>query len=205
MTIKNFFIKYPFLFIIAFIEGGIIMAIEVMGGNILATFYGSSIYLWTGILALSLAGLAAGYLIASKFSENISMKKLFFIILGISFFTTTIPLIADYLIPFTLNFEIRLGVIVGCFLLLFPVMLFCGIVSPYIIQLITIDGKSAGKNAGIVYFVSTFGGIVFTFITGFWIMPSLGIRKSLLVLGLVVLFFGFINLIKKTNAKKVSK
>ncbi len=201
MSLKTFFIKHPFLFIIAFVEGGIIMAIEIMGGNILTTFFGPSIYLWTGILAISLAGLASGYFIASKLSSNTDIKKLFLMIVGISFFTSTIPLIADYLIPFTLNFEIRLGVTIGCFLLLFPVMLFCGLVSPYIIQLITMDGKSAGKNAGVVYSVSTFGGIVFTFITGFWMIPFLGIRKSLLMLGITILLFGLIDFIiaKKKN------
>ena len=53
--------KKKWFFILAFIEGGSVMAIELLGAKMLAIYYGNSLYVWTSVLSITLAGLAAGY------------------------------------------------------------------------------------------------------------------------------------------------
>lgn len=202
MTIKYFLRNYPGLFFVTFIEGGIVMAVEIMGGNILTAYFGTSIYLWSGILGISLVGLAIGYFTGARFSLKLEPKKFYFLIGGISFFTALIPITADYIIPPLLGLSTKVGITMACFFILMPVMILCGMVSPYIIQLITINSNVVGKNAGTVYSVSTAGGIVFTFLTGFLLMPTYGIRKSILMIAGLFLLSGVSYILLKSNKKR---
>jgi hypothetical protein len=202
MNLKKIFLNHTALLGIAFIEGGIVMAGEIMGGSLLSSAYGTSIYLWAGILGISLLGLASGYFLSAKLMEKISHNKLYLILAGIAVFSSLIPVLNAFLIPLTSGLEIRLSVIIGCFLILFPLMLFCGIVSPYIIQLVGSSDIAAGKISGMVYSISTFGGICFTYICSFILMPSLGIRKSFFLMSFLIIISGIFYFIKnKRNYK----
>jgi len=187
VSFKNFILNYPALFLIAFVEGGVVMAIEILCGHILTASFGSSVYLWSGILGTSLAGLAAGYYIGSLTAEKATMKRLYLIAFAIALFTASIFPLKDIALPAMTGMELKAGITAGCLLLIFPALLLCGIVSPYIIQIITSDEKHAGRHAGTVYSISTAGGIVFTFATGFFLIPFAGIKMSILILAGVLL------------------
>ena len=187
MSLKKFLSHHPYLFLIVFIEGGVVMAVELMSGHILSAYYGSSIYLWSGILGASLAGLAAGYFAGSWSSMQISLKKLYFISAGISILTAAVPFIAGGLVPATLSLELRTGIMISCLLVIFPSLFLCGMVSPMVIRLVTDSGIHTGRNAGTVFAVSTAGGIVFTFVTGFVLIPYTGIKLGLLLMAFFML------------------
>lgn len=191
MGIKDFIKKYPGLFSIAFVEGAIVMAVEILGGNILTAYFGNSIYLWSGILGVSLGGLAIGYFAGAGFSGNPVKRKFYSLLTGIFVLTTLVPFVADGLIPSMLDLDIKTGITVGCIITLMPVMILCGMITPFIIQLTVIktDNK-AGKNAGTVYSVSTAGGILFTFLSGLYFIPEFGLRKSLIIMAGVFLIAG---------------
>jgi hypothetical protein len=197
MDIKYFFKEYPGLFVITFLEGAIVMAVEIIGGNILTAHFGSSIYLWSGILGISLTGLAVGYFAGAKFSLRPENKKLYALLSGIFFFTATIPFVADLILPSVLDLDIRSGITIACFFILMPVMVLCGMISPYIIQLITENPNIAGKTAGTVYSVSTAGGIIFTFLTGFLLIPTLGLRNSIFLMACLFLVMSLLYILMK--------
>jgi hypothetical protein len=188
------------LFVITFLEGSIVMAVEIIGGNILTAHFGSSIYLWSGILGISLAGLAVGYFAGARFSLRPENKKLYALLSGIFFFTATIPFVADLILPLVLDLDIRAGVTIACLFILMPVMILCGMISPYIIQLVTKIPSEAGKAAGTVYSVSTAGGIIFTFLTGFLLIPVFGLRKSIFLMAGLFLIMALIYILM--NRKK---
>lgn len=204
MSGKSIFVNNASLLIIAFVEGGIVMAGEIMGGSLLSSAYGTSVYLWAGILGVSLAGLASGYFLSAKLTEELSLNRLYLILAGIAIFSGLIPLFNTYLIPLTSGLEIRISILIGCFLLLFPLMLCCGIVSPYIIQIISINNSMAGKISGLVYSISTFGGIFFTYICSFVLMPSIGIRKSFYLMALLVLISAVLYFINNRRPQRVN-
>ena len=56
--------------ILAFTSGFIIMSIELLGGRILAPYFGSSIYVWGSIITVFMLSLAIGYLLGGKLSLN---------------------------------------------------------------------------------------------------------------------------------------
>ena len=48
--------KFPLLFLVLLIEGGALMAVELMGSKLAAPFYGSSLYVWTAVLTIMFWG-----------------------------------------------------------------------------------------------------------------------------------------------------
>ena len=54
--------KKAFIFLsIAFVEGATVMACELLGAKMTAPFFGTTIYSWAAVLAVTLGGLAGGY------------------------------------------------------------------------------------------------------------------------------------------------
>ncbi|MEK9822758.1 MAG: glycosyl transferase, partial [Gammaproteobacteria bacterium] len=53
---------------LAFTSGFIIMSIEMLGGRILAPYFGSSIYVWGSIITVFMVALAVGYLTGGHLS-----------------------------------------------------------------------------------------------------------------------------------------
>jgi hypothetical protein len=49
------------LYLILFSSGGAILALELLASRILTPYFGVSLYIWTGILSITLVALAAGY------------------------------------------------------------------------------------------------------------------------------------------------
>lgn len=49
--------------IIAFVEGSFIIAVELLGAKMMAPYYGNSLHIWTSVIGVTLACLAAGYYI----------------------------------------------------------------------------------------------------------------------------------------------
>jgi len=48
-------------FAIIFLSGGAILALELLASRIMTPYFGVSLYIWTGILSITLISLALGY------------------------------------------------------------------------------------------------------------------------------------------------
>lgn len=52
------------------------MATELIGAKILAPYFGTSLYVWTCVMALTLGGLAGGYFIGGRLSQKEKHEKI---------------------------------------------------------------------------------------------------------------------------------
>ena len=175
------------LIIASFIEGGVLMAFEVLSAKIYTPFLGASIYVWTSILTVTLIGLAVGYWWGGKLSLKNSKKLLIrsFLIAGILILGSTF--IADIILPGLLNMSIKGASIVAGFMVLFVPVLFLGTVSPLIIGLLHNMGRKLSTTTGLIFGIGTVGGIVLLLTTVFVFIPTIGVRNSSYVLGLLLL------------------
>jgi predicted membrane-bound spermidine synthase len=193
-------ISKNFYYIISFLEGGAVMVIELLGAKIIAPYYGASLFVWSSVLGVTLGGLALGYFLGGHFSSRFNNQKLLFAIILIgAFFAAISPIIAPKIMYFTDSLGVRLGSLVSVFLYLSPSLICMGMVSPIIIQLISTNNGNAGKAAGSVYAISTVGGIIATFLFGFYLIPELGIRASAYIIGAIL---GLIAMIYFISARK---
>ena len=189
------------LLLLSFFEGSCVMIAELGGGKMLAPFYGTSLYVWASTLALTLGGLTIGYYLGGELSKRdlAQRQKTLFLTLAIaSGLVIVMPMLANFIMMRTLDMSFLTGVIISQLFFLMPPILGMGMVSPMLISLIAEDNNS-GKAAGLVYAISTLGGVIATMITGFWLVPVVGISMPCIISG--ALLFLLTILILRPKAK----
>ena len=185
------------MFLALLIEGGALMAVELIGAKLIAPYYGNSLYVWSAVLAITLGGLTIGYYSGGVISSKYPSVKTLLIIITISaLLVLALPFTSSAIMKATLGLELRTGIIISCLVFLLPPMAAFGMVGPLVVRLVTTVVEKAGQAAGTVYFTSTFGGIAATFLFGFYLIPFWGLKMSSCIAGsalalLPVLFFVF--------------
>jgi spermidine synthase len=189
-----------YLLLISFIEGATVMGTELLGAKMLAPYFGSSLYVWSSVMAITLGGLAAGYFFGGMLSEKKDNDSILYKVLLIAALFTV-------LMPFTSKIAMSLfglrsllpAVVASSLLILFPPVFLMGAVSPLIISAISKNKLDAGKAAGTVYAISTIGGILATFLFGFYIIPTFGLTIPALFCGIFLGIFPSLSLLKKKD------
>lgn len=172
------------LYLVSFVEGGALMAVELLGAKMIAPYYGTSIYVWSAVLACTLGGLALGYLLGGIISQKYPGQKIVYSVVALSALVTfLLPLTGNFIMELTMTMPLKAGITLSALVILSPPVLLFGMVSPMIIELLAGSTSAVGKVAGTVYAISTVGGICATFLTGFYLAPFVGIKESAWLMG----------------------
>lgn len=192
--------KQLFFLALSFVEGASVMAAELLGAKLLAPFFGSSLYVWASVMAVTLMGLALGYFLGGLYSSRQNREKNLYRIL-------LLGAIVISLMPFTIqmcfaqfaHFSLLPSILISSFVLLVPPVFLMGMVSPFIIALVDVHFSNPGKSSGIVYAVSTVGGIFATFLFGFYVIPAMGLVKPCIAIAVVLGIVPAVMLLMKKN------
>lgn len=175
---------------LAFTSGFIIMSIEMLGGRILAPYFGSSIYVWGSIITVFMVALAVGYLTGGHLSlmqPRLSKYGFFFVAAAI----TAVPTIAfgDTMMDWVfLRLEDpRYGSLLAATLLFFIPTAILGMIAPYSVRLLVEESHHSGRIAGGLYFVSTLGSALGTLFTSFYLVLWLEINQILIGMALILI------------------
>jgi len=189
-----------FLLLLAFIEGATVMGAELLGAKMLAPFFGSSLYVWSSVMAITLGGLAGGYFFGGRLSSRKDNEKILYkVLLVAALFTVLMPFTSQLALSLFGMRSLMPAVIASSLLILFPPVFLMGAVSPLIIGNISKNGEDPGKAAGTVYAISTVGGILATFLYGFYIIPNFGLTIPSIVSGIILGTLPIIRLVKKKD------
>jgi len=195
--------KFWFLFLVLLIEGASLMVVELMGAKLLAPFYGSSLYVWTAVLSITVFGLTLGYYFGGRLSANHASEKILTVILSISaVLVFALPSTAKLLISMTTGMDLIPGICTASFLLLVPPMFCFGMVGPMVVRMMAVKMETLGNVAGTVYFTSTLSGILATFLFGFFWIPELGLKSSAFITAVALALLPVAYFFKKVLTKK---
>lgn len=190
---------------IAIIEGASVMAIELIGGHMLAPYFGSSLYVWSAVLATTLLGLAIGYLIGSRIASAGRIKTvLFSVLLTAAIFISMMHITARELILMLMGNDLKVAVIIVTFFLLFPPIFCLGMVPTLLIRLLSQSSKDLGKITGRVYALSAIAGIVMLPLVGFYLIPNWGLTTPVIIISLMVGLLPFVFLLKQRRYLAIS-
>ena len=158
---------------LAFTSGFIIMSVELLGGRILAPYFGSSIYVWGSIITIFMMALSIGYLIGGRLSlhqPSLFRYGLFFIIAAIAL-TPVIVFASPWMDAVFIRIEDpRYGSLVASTVLFFIPTAILGMIAPYSVRLVVESTTTSGQVAGALYFVSTLGSALGTLMTSFYLV-----------------------------------
>lgn len=178
--------KYK-LEITVFLCGAIGMILELVAARVLSPYVGSSNLIWTTIIGVMLTSMSLGYWIGGKFADKKPEIGILsnFILLG-AIFTSLIPIMETILVENLIKISGNLVVIAFiAATVIFGIPSFVlAIVSPYAVKLKDKQLEEVGKISGKTSSLSTIGSIVGTFLAGFCLIPTFGVRT--IVLGVTI-------------------
>jgi MFS family permease len=158
--------------LLVFTSSAAILILELVAERIIAPQVGVSLYTWTGIIGVVLAGMSIGYFLGGKVADRWPSRRLlgavFFaggvLSMGIlagadwqGFAAPALPLIPRLLLIMTGLFFAPAAVL--------------GMVSPLVAKLALREVGSAGRTIGGIYAAGTAGSIAGTVLTGFVFVP----------------------------------
>jgi len=172
-------------YVIAGWSGFFVMAVELLGGRLLAPSFGSGIYVWGAIITIFMLALSLGYLAGGRLSvANPSVRRLGSILLLAA--VTVLPILwfGDAMLDWVSESiaDPRGASLLAAACLFFVPTFFSGMISPYAVRLLVNDRANSGKHAGQLYFVSTFGSAAGTLLTSFYLVLVLEVNQILFAL-----------------------
>lgn len=182
--------RNPALYLAAGWSGFFVMGVELLGGRLMAPYFGSSIFVWGALIAVFMAALAVGYLIGGQLSlRTPSLTGLGLLLMAEALLALPIVFFGDAAFD-ALSFAIedpRYGSLLAALLMFGAPTLFSGMVSPYAVRLLIRDLDKSGQSAGRLYFASTLGSAGGTILTTFYLVLLFEIDT--IVLGLIAISF----------------
>jgi spermidine synthase len=170
------------------------MVLELVAGRIMAPYLGVSLYTWTSIIGIVLAGISIGNYWGGKIADkNLSLKTL-----GLVFFLSGAASIGVlYLVPvaglFLKNSSLPLIVstFIFSFFTFFPASLFLGCISPMVVKFNLKNLERTGQTVGMIYASGALGSILGTLATGFFLVSLFGTKFIVIGVATVLIFLGF--------------
>ena len=178
-----------------FITGAAVLTIEVLGTRVIGPVFGVSLFVWSALLAVTLASLAAGYYAGGVLIDRAPNARVLGavvlsggVLLGlVRAYSHPVLRIAEGLGP-------RAGALVSAMLLFAPTLLALGMTGPIAIRLAISDLRGAGRSAGAIYAVSTAGSLIGVLLTAFLIVPMFDTGTILTGTSLVLVIVGAVSL-----------
>lgn len=175
----------PIIYLLAFVGGFSIMSLELLGGRVLAPYFGSSIYVWGSIITVFMLSLSIGYLLGGRLSlyrPSLGRFAIIFLVAAVCLY----PLVYFSEAIMTAIFERvedpRYGSLLASSVLFIVPTVIMGMISPYSVRMLVRNTEHSGQVAGKLYFASTLGSSLGTLATSFYLVLWFEINTILTLL-----------------------
>jgi len=185
----------------AFLEGAVVMAIEMLVVGMISPYFGASLYIWGSVIGVTFSSLAVAYYlggyIGDRYPQSITLYR---VILISAIIIMILPAIAEKSIAVFSHSEPMASVIIISSILLIPSIGTIGMISTMLIRICSKTTAISGRITGNIFTVSSIGGIISIFVMGYYVIPSFGISYPTFMIGIITGIVPFILLIlQKTH------
>lgn len=193
--------------LVVFGSGAVLMGLEIVGSRVIAPFFGSSVFVWGGLISIFLAALSLGYYLGGTMADRWPSATVLASLLALA--GATILLLPVVARPVLLAFDAwdlgpRLNPLLASVTLFALPSILMGTTSPFAIKLVARDLATVGTSAGVLYALSTAGSIAGTIATAFFLVPTLGVRAILYLLGLTLLALAGLLLVRDAGRARAA-
>ncbi len=184
--------------LIVFISSGCIMILELVAGRIIAPSVGVSLYTWTSVIGVILAGISLGNYVGGRLADRWASPRLLGLMFTLAGLTSLGVLAIDQMNPMVyVEWPIVLEILALIAVLFFIPCTLLGTVSPIVAKLAVNDLARAGRTVGQIYAFGSAGSIVGTFLTGFWLISQFGTYAIVWGVAMVLILLGLLFLLGK--------
>lgn len=164
---------------LVFASSACIMVLELVAARLIAANLGASLYTWTSVIGVILAGISIGNYLGGKIADRMKpMRVLPMLFLGASVLSFTVLWLSQYAEswwrPEAISWPGWVLINVTVIFLLPATIL--GTIGPVVAKMALDEGARTGSTMGNIYAWAAVGSIFGTFLTGFVLVDWLGTR-----------------------------
>jgi spermidine synthase len=180
-----------FPYSVVFLTSMGVMIVELAASRLISKYFGTSLYTWTTVIGVILGGISLGNYIGGRLADRHPPYELAGVLLLIASVAVFVVLLLDPVLGAILqgvgSSVVTAGMVIRAvlaitFLFLLPSTAL-GAVSPAMAKHVLQSSSRIGSAVGKVYALGSVGSIVGTFLSGFVLIPLLGVRSIVLVVG----------------------
>lgn len=165
---------------IVFCASVCIMVVELTASRLIASYVGNSLYTWTSVIGVVLAGISLGNYVGGRLADRFPPQKLLawlFLAAGVTTFSVLLlnNLAAATERPEWINWQMWVMLVVAW--VFFLPALSLGTISPVTASMALARSARTGITVGNIYAFGAVGSIFGTFLTGFWLIGEFGCRQ----------------------------
>ena len=178
-----------------FISSFCIMVIELVAGRILARYLGSSLYTWTSVIGVVLAGITIGNYIGGRLADKFLPKKTLAVLFAISAVACVVTILLNNWVGqwtwlWQFSWPVRTFLHVS-FVFLLPSTLL-GTISPVVAKMALERGLPTGRTVGDIYAWGAAGSIAGTFAAGYYLIAAMGTISIIWLVGGVMMLMALL-------------
>ncbi|MDP7276825.1 MAG: fused MFS/spermidine synthase [Planctomycetaceae bacterium] len=191
-----------------------IMVLELTASRLLAHHIGQSLYTWTGVIGVVLAGITIGNYIGGALADRFGHFVLLAILFLLASATSAAALMLDgwmvqFVRPESIGWPIWVLCVVSTIFMVPAIAL--GTISPVVASLALSRSRRTGFTVGNVYACAALGSIVGTFLAGFRLIDEYGTRDiiggtalALLAMGVIPTLVVLVQLVRRRGASSTT-
>jgi len=171
-----------FLYFTACVTGAGILIVEILGAKMLSPYLGTSHFVWTAQIAVTLLALSAGYYVGGWLVDRSpKLNRLYYAILASAvYLCATVPMVKPLCLKLMRLPLEWAALLASAFLFLVPLALLA-MTGPFLVRMLTQSVKTIGTNMGRLTAISTLGSVAGAVLIGFVLIPHLPNSVTMLI------------------------
>lgn len=167
------------------------MVIELVASRLIARHLGSSLYTWTSVIGVVLAGITIGNYLGGRIADKFKSKSALSVQFSLASIACLLIIIlnrfvGEWIWLWQLSWPVRVFSHVSLVFLLPSILL--GTISPVVAKMALDQGLPTGRTVGDIYAWGAAGSIVGTFLAGFLLIAVFGTVKIIWIIAVILLF-----------------
>jgi spermidine synthase len=183
-----------FLYLTAAITGAAILVVEILGAKMLSPYVGSSHFVWTAQIAVTLISLALGYYFGGWLVDrSAALHRLYACIAAAAvYLAASVPVCSKITYYFLKDYNLALAAFLSSLFLFFVPLTLLAATGPFLIRVLTQSVQVVGGQVGRLSAISTLGSVAGTVLIGYVLLPFLPNSTTMfLTAGALLLLSGF--------------
>lgn len=170
---------------VSFVTGFVLMVFEMVAARLMSPVVGGSSFVWASIIGVIIAAMSLGYFVGGFLADKQGKASNLVWLLHL---TALLILLTTYQHAWLFELsnswgvDVRLQATITAMALFAPTSFMLGVISPYLVKLQVKSLENTGQSVASLSALNSMGGIIGTFVAGFFLFGWIGSRESLVIL-----------------------
>jgi len=178
-----------------FISSFCIMVLELVAARLIARHLGSSLYTWTAVIGIVLAGITIGNYLGGRIADRFRAKRALAVLFALASAACVLTIILNNVVGQWLwlwHFSWPMRVFSHVSLVFLIPSTLLGTISPVVAKMALDKGMPTGRTVGNIYACGAAGSIAGTFATGYYLILAMGTTAVVWAVGGVLLLLAIL-------------